>query len=187
MLWAVVPYLPTDQPIVIGGVGFAGLIVLLHFGVFHLLALAWRRNGVAVQPIMRFPFLATTLADFWGQRWNRAYRRVSFDYFFCPAVVRFGAAGGTLLAFFVSGLFHELVISFPADGGYGGPTAYFFIQGLGLLLERRAFCRGLMQRHPLLGWLYTLAFVLGPIGLLFPAAFLTRVIVPFLEVTRCLN
>lgn len=187
VLWGLVPRLPADRPVVAGGVGFAGLILFLHFGLFHLLALAWRQNGYAVRPIMQFPLLATSVADFWGQRWNRAYRAVSHDYFFRPAVMRFGAVAGTLVAFFASGLFHELVISFPAQAGFGGPTAYFVIQGVGLLFERSPTIRALVQRRPFFGWLYTLVFVFGPVGLLFHTPFLTHVIVPFLKVIRCLN
>jgi alginate O-acetyltransferase complex protein AlgI len=182
VLWGLIRCLPGTQPVVIGGLGFAGLIVFLHFGLFHLLALAWQRQGVGVQPIMHFPLLATSLGDFWGRRWNRAYRRVSFDWIFRPAFSRFGAGAGTLIAFTASGLIHEAVISYPARGGYGGPTAYFFIQGLGLLLERTPRWRRLTQRFPVVGWLATLLFVLGPVGLLFHGPFLTRVIVPFLKV-----
>jgi len=181
MLWALIRLLPADRPTLVAGMGFAGLIMLLHFGLFHLLALLWRRNGVAVRPIMHWPLLATSLADFWGQRWNRAYRRISFEYFFRPAVNRFGIVAGTFVAFLMSGLIHELVISFPAGAGYGGPTAYFLIQGVGLLLERTTVCRQSFTRHPTLGWLYTLAFILGPVGLLFHQPFLTHVIGPFLE------
>jgi alginate O-acetyltransferase complex protein AlgI len=182
VLWGLIPRLHGVPPVVIGGLGFAGLIVLLHFGLFHLLALAWRSSGVGVEPIMRLPLLATSLADFWGQRWNRAYRRVSYDCFFRPAVSRFGPAAGTMIAFLASGLIHDLVISFPAGAGYGGPTAYFVIQGLGLLLERTPAWRRLTSRFPVCGWFYTLVFLIGPVGLLFHKPFLTRVIVPFLEV-----
>jgi hypothetical protein len=182
VLWGLIHRLPANQPIVIGGCGFAGLILFLHFGLFHLLALTWQRHGVGVQPIMHFPLLAVSLADFWGRRWNRAYRRVSFDWFFRPAVSRFGVIAGTLIAFIASGVIHEIVISFPARAGYGGPTAYFFIQGLGLLLERIPPWRRLTQRFPVVGWLATLLFVLGPVGLLFHEPFLTRVIVPFMDV-----
>jgi hypothetical protein len=182
VLWGLIRRLPADQPIVIGGCGFAGLVLFLHFGLFHLLALAWQRHGVGVEPIMHVPLLATSLADFWGQRWNRAYRRVSFDWFFRPAVSRFGVAAGTLIAFIASGVIHEFVISYPAGAGYGGPTTYFFIQGLGLLLERTHLWRRLALRFPVVGWLSTLLIVLGPVGLLFHEPFLTRVIVPFLKV-----
>lgn len=182
VLWGLARALPTGQPALVGGVGFAGLILLLHFGLFHLLALVWRRAGVGVQPIMCFPFRAASLADFWGQRWNRAYRQISFDFFFRPATSRFGVFAGTLIAFLFSGLFHELVISFPACGGYGGPTAYFLIQGAGLLLERNSLCRTIFKTHDWIGRCYTLVFTVGPIGLLFHAPFLTRVIEPFLGI-----
>jgi hypothetical protein len=182
VLWGLIPRLDVDQPIVIGGLGFAGIILFLHFGLFHLLALAWRQNGVGVSPIMNWPILATSLSDFWGRRWNRAYRRVSLDWFFRPAVNRFGIVVGTLAAFLASGVIHDLVISVPAGAGYGGPTAYFFIQGLGLLLERTAVCRRFAQHHPIVGRLYTVLFLVGPVALLFHRPFLTQVIVPFLEV-----
>ncbi len=180
VLWGLVRILPPEHSVVVGAFGFGGLILGLHFGLFHLLSLAWRWHGVDVGPIMRRPFLARSLAEFWGERWNRAYRQISFTCFFRPAAHRFGATTGTLVAFFMSGLIHELVISVPARAGFGGPTAYFVVQGLGLLFERMAVCRRLILRHPFCGWCYTLVILLGPIGWLFHRPFLTRVIVPFL-------
>jgi alginate O-acetyltransferase complex protein AlgI len=180
VLWGLIRHVPAERPILIGSLGFAGLLLFLHFGLFHLLALVWQQRGVAVEPIMRRPLLATSLADFWGQRWNRAYRRVSFDFFFRPAISRFGVPAGTVIAFLASGLIHELAISFPAGAGYGGPTVYFVVQGTGLLLERTSWCRRWTRSFPFWGWLYTLSFVVAPVGLLFHEPFLTRVIVPFL-------
>jgi alginate O-acetyltransferase complex protein AlgI len=182
VLWELIRLLPADRPAIVGAAGFAAMLMFLHFGLFHLLALLWQRTGVAVRPIMHWPLFATSLADFWSQRWNRAYRRVSFEYFFRPAVNRFGIVAGTLTAFLMSGLIHDLVISFPAGAGYGGPTAYFLIQGVGLLLERTTVCRRSFTRHPWLGWLYALSFIVGPVGLLFHEPFLTYVIGPFLGV-----
>lgn len=182
VLWGLTRTLPANRLALVGGVGFAGLILFLHFGLFHLLALVWRLAGIGVQTIMHFPFRATSLSDFWGQRWNRAYRQISFVLFFRPATSRYGVVAGTLIAFLFSGLFHELVISFPAGAGYGGPTAYFLIQGAGLLIERNSLCRAILKTHRWIGWCYTLVFTVGPVGLLFHAPFLTRVILPFLRV-----
>ena len=70
VLWGLIRLLPADRPAMIGGVD-AAAFAFLHFGMFHLLALWWQRTGVAVQPIMCRPLLATSLVDFWGQRWNR--------------------------------------------------------------------------------------------------------------------
>ena len=41
-----------------------------------------------------------------------------------------------LAVFIFSGLLHEAVMSVPAEGGYGGPFAYFIIQYLGILTQR---------------------------------------------------
>src|SRR5262245_17499646 len=79
ILWIIVPKLSADHPALVGAVGFASLILVLHFGIFELLALAWRRAGFGVRPIMQAPFRATSLAEFWGRRWNRAYRDLSFE------------------------------------------------------------------------------------------------------------
>lgn len=181
LLWKVIPAIPADRPRLIGALGMAGIVVVLHFGLFHLLALLWQHAGADVRPIMRFPVGATSVADFWGNRWNRAYRRASLDYFFRPCALRFGAAIGALAAFLISGLIHELVISVPADAGFGLPTTYFFIQGLGLLAERSHVGRQFLENNLLCGRLWTALVVLAPAGRLFHAPFLTRVVVPFLQ------
>src|SRR5207302_81500 len=102
--------------------------LFLHFGVFHLLALAWRRVGVKVLPVMRAPLLATSLSDFWSSRWNTAFSKLANELVFRPLTRRWGVTKAMLGVFLLSGLVHEAVISIPARAGFGFPTAYFILQ-----------------------------------------------------------
>ena len=152
LLFALVPAVIDRSDLLAGWIGMVGLALVLHFGVVHIVSLVWRMGGVAAEPLMDFPILASSLGDFWGRRWNRAFRDVAFAQVFRPLVGRIGAAGATMAVFIVSGLIHELVISVPVRGGWGGPTLYFVLQGVGLLAERSrlgrrlGFGRGLMGR-----------------------------------------
>src|SRR5258708_15158766 len=102
-----------------------GLSVVLDFGFAHFLSLCWRLGGVNAEPIMDFPIKAKSLSDFWGRRWNRAFRDVAFARVFRPLVARLGVAWATMAVFIISGLVHDLVISVPVRGGWGGPTLFF--------------------------------------------------------------
>jgi len=124
-----------------GWIGMVGLIFLLHFGLFALLSLFWQSRGVDAPPLMKCPIAANSLHDFWGRRWNAGFRDIVFVLFFFPLARRFGTAVAALFTFVLSGLIHELVITVPAGGGYGLPTLYFALQGLGLMLERKSHLR----------------------------------------------
>ena len=86
-----------------------------------------------------------------------------------------------MAVFVVSGLVHDLVISLPAGGGYGLPTIYFLIQGVCVMFERSRTGKRIGLRRGIPGWLFCALVVLGPVGLLFHAPFLERVIAPMLE------
>src|SRR3954453_4582600 len=113
----------------------AGFSCVVHFGLFDLMAAAWRRAGVPVEKLFVCPLAARSLADFWGNRWNRAFSGFSRDLLFLPTARRFGGRLATLAVFCFSGLVHELVISLLAGGGYGGPMLYFLPQGVLVLAE----------------------------------------------------
>jgi hypothetical protein len=179
LLWAVTRCAP--HPLLAGWIGMVGLIMLLHFGLFGLLALAWQRAGRQAPPLMQQPLRANSLSDFWGRRWNTAFHDLVATCLLPPLRRRCGLAGATMLIFLFSGLVHDLVISLPAGGGYGQPTLYFVLQGAGLLLERSRAGRRIGLRG---GWRgRVLLFVVAalPLGALFHPPFVRHVILPFLR------
>ncbi|HWY75700.1 MAG TPA: membrane bound O-acyl transferase family-domain-containing protein, partial [Verrucomicrobiae bacterium] len=181
LLWGIVRTLPASSPLLAGWCGLLGLIFLLHFGAFHLLALAWQHAGVDARPLMRAPILSTSLGEFWGKRWNLAFSHLAFGVAFRPVLRRLGAAWATIVVFLVSGLVHELVISVPAGGGYGLPTLYFLLQAAGILIERSVVGRKLGLRRGFAGWSFTAVFTAGPVFWLFHPPFIHHVILPFFK------
>jgi len=180
LLWVIARRVPETRELVRGWIGLFGLIFLLHFGSFHLIALFWQACGIAAQPIMSKPILSKTLSEFWGKRWNLGFRQLAYDLIFRPLHKRVGVAAASLLVFLASGVIHDLVISLPARGGYGLPTSYFILQGLGVTLERSGFGRWLGLQKGLAGWFFMLAVAAGPAYWLFHPRFVLRVIVPFM-------
>jgi alginate O-acetyltransferase complex protein AlgI len=180
LLYYIARLLLPQHPILAGWTGMIGVVFILHFGLFHLLSLFWRRAGITATPVMQNPILATSLAEFWGRRWNTAFNELAFRFTFRPLRRMTTPMTAMILVFGLSGLIHELVISLPAGGGYGLPTLYFLIQGFGTVIERSRFGRALgLERGPR-GWLFTLLITATPVVLLFHPPFITHVILPML-------
>ena len=165
------------DPVLAGWIGMVGMILILHFGVFAVISAGWRALRVDAPPIMDSPLRSTSVAEFWGRRWNGAFNDLALGLVFRPMARRVVVLGATFLAFAVSGLVHELVISLPAGAGYGLPTGYFLLQGLAVVVQRKtAVLRGAVS-----GWLFTLVVVAAPAYWLFHPPFVARVIVPFMK------
>jgi len=181
LLWCIIRMEVGNHPMIAGWTGMIGAIFILHFGLFHVLALVWRRAGVNATPLMDKPVMAHSLSEFWGRRWNTAFNELAFRFTFRPITRLTGPTLALLLAFGLSGLIHELVISVPARGGYGLPTAYFLTQGLGVLAERSRFGRWLGLGRGVRGWLFTLLVTAGPAFWLFHPPFINNVILPMFK------
>ena len=186
LFWVGARALPENQPLWRGWTGMLGLILLLHFGIFKLLALLWQSLGVDAVPIMSAPLRATSLGEFWGKRWNLGFRDLAHEYVFAPTQKKLGAGTASFLVFIVSGLIHDLVISLPARSGVGLPTAYFTLQGIAVTAERSRLGRQLGLRHGLRGRLFMAAAVAGPAFWLFHPPFVLRVIIPFMKAVHAL-
>jgi hypothetical protein len=164
--------------IIAGWIGMAGIVFTLHFGLFHLVSVMFRQAGVDAPPIMNAPILSSSLGEFWGKRWNLAFRDLAHRFIFRPCVGQFGIAGAMMAVFVVSGLVHDAVISIPARGGFGLPTLYFVIQGIGVLFERSPLGKRFGTRAGLIGRLFCAAVTCGPVALLFHRPFVERVVIP---------
>ena len=170
------------RPWLIGWAGLVGIGLGLHFGVFYLLSLAWQRVGVDARPIMQRPAAATSLADFWGRRWNTAFRDLAHQLVYRPLARSWGARRAMAAVFLFSGVLHDIAISLPARAGYGLPTLYFILQALGVELERSSLGRRCRLRSGVRGWLFAATLIFGPVALLFHPPFVKHVVIPFIQV-----
>jgi hypothetical protein len=170
-----------EQPYLAGWIGIIGLGLVLHFGIFHILSCGWRRLGVDARPLMNWPLRSISVGEFWGRRWNTAFRDVTHRFLFRPLARRIGARPAIFFGFVFSGLIHDVVISVPAGGGYGGPSLFFAVQGTAIFAERSTIGRRIGLGEHWTGWLFTMLVVLIPAYWLFHPPFVTAIVVPFLR------
>lgn len=154
--------------------GLPGISLATHFGLFNLAAGGLRRAGVDVGALFRNPPASRSLSEFWGRRWNRAFSEMTSIAVHRPLRARLGNRAAIPIAFLFSGALHELAISVPVRAGWGGPLGYFALHALAMALERRLTLEGTAAR------LWTLAWIVLPLPLLFHAAFRADVVAPLL-------
>lgn len=181
VFWTLTPHIHPNWTLVRAWVGVTGYVLALHFGLFHLLSCSWRTFGIDAPLVMNTPIRSTSLGEFWGVRWNTAFRDLAHQVLFRPLARAFGPKLATIGGFLASGLIHDIVISIPAGGGYGLPTLYFLLQGIAILAERSAWGKNLGLRHGHRGRLFTLMFVVLPLPWLFHRPFVDAVFVPFMQ------
>jgi hypothetical protein len=160
------PLLSSD---VVGWLGLAALILTIHFGLSLLLTACLRLLGRPVQPLFDRPHASRTLWEFWTKRWNLAFVEMDRLLFMAPMKRIFGLKGAVFAVFIISGLLHEMALSYPAGGGWGGPMLYFALHGGLVFVERRFRVRS---------WLWTAFWILVPLPLLMHTPFRETFIVP---------
>ena len=181
LFWGAGRLIPEGREILLGWGGMVGLVLMLHFGTFHLLSCSWRAIGVDAPPLMNYPLVSVRLTEFWGNRWNTAFRDLTHRFLFRPLTKKLGPQQALVAAFVFSGLLHDLAISVPAGGGYGGPTVFFAIQAVGLLVERSRLGQAVGLGHGWRGWLFTASVLALPAYMLFHPPFVKNIIVPFMR------
>jgi len=153
-----------------------GLSLVLHFGIFDVVTWYWRSRGVPCRPPFRQPLRSTSLAEFWGRRWNVPYVEMIATVLYRPLAGTTSRPIARFTSFAVSGLLHELAISLPVRAGWGGPLLYFALQGFFVLAEERSPA---WKRAPApVRRVVTLLLVTLPAPLLFHLPFVKGVIEP---------
>nr|PZN15624.1 MAG: hypothetical protein DIU78_25500 [Pseudomonadota bacterium] len=71
-------------------IALPALSLLVHFGLCHLLAGAWRARGVACEALFRAPLRSRNLREFWARRWNVAFSEMTAIAIYRPLAARLG-------------------------------------------------------------------------------------------------
>ncbi len=173
---------PTGSIVVATVLACIGLSLFLHFGLFNIVAGVWRALGADTGPLFREPLRSRSLSEFWGRRWNLAFSEMTAIAVYRPLGNVIGRRAALVVAFLSSGLLHELAISVPVRAGYGLPFTYFLIHGALLLGERQLEARGHpIQRHAVLGRIWTFGWLVLPVPLVFHPPFLAGIVWPLLR------
>ena len=160
------PHIPDG---VLGLAGVAAILLTVHLGVCDLLPWLLRWAGFGVPLLFDRPWASRSLAEFWSRRWNLAFVEMNRSLFVRP-LHRLGTTGSRFALFALSGLLHELALSFPAGGGWGLPLGYFLLQGALVAAEKR---------FRIANRAWTWFWLIAPSPWLFHEPFLRTLIVPF--------
>lgn len=83
--------------------------------------------GMEMEPQVDRPYLASSLRDFWGRRWNLMVPAILRPSVYRPVRARLGDAAGVLAAFLVSGLMHEAMFFYIMWRSPSGEVTVFFL------------------------------------------------------------
>jgi alginate O-acetyltransferase complex protein AlgI len=144
----------------------------VHFGWSNILSGLLRFSGRPVELLFDRPLASQSVAEFWSKRWNRPFIDMDRILFMKPLTRVLGLRGAVFAVFLISGILHELAISYPAGAGWGLPFLYFALQGALTLVEKRLRIRSRL-------WAFLGVF--APMPLLFHQPFRDAFVVPLLR------
>ena len=165
-------YAPHIPDSILGIAGIAALLLTIHLGICDVLPWLLRWVGFAVPLLFDRPWAATSLADFWSRRWNLAFIEMNQRLFLRPVYRHLGKRGSRFALFALSGVLHEMALSFPAGAGWGLPLAYFLLQAVLVEVEERF-------RIANRAWVWF--WLLAPSPWLFHERFRRTLVVPFYD------
>ena len=161
-----------------------GISLILHFGLFNLLAGAWCLYGFQTETLFPHPLASKTLSEFWGKRWNLPFTEMCQSALNKPLTPVLGRNTGAMAAFLYSGIVHEFAISIPVQEGYGLPLLYFLVHGLLILCERKFKSLKDTLKTSFWGHVWCVFWLASPMFILFHPAFLKGVVWPLIGIPQ---
>ncbi|KAF7006138.1 hypothetical protein CFC21_021202 [Triticum aestivum] len=133
---------------------------------FPCIAAAAGALGMETEPQFDRPYLASSLRDFWGRRWNLMVSAILRPSVYDPVRARAGSPAGVLATFLVSGLMHEgMVYYLSLRRPDGRMTAFFLLHGVCCVVEgwcaRRWAARGWPSPPRAVATVIVVVFVAG--------------------------
>ncbi|KAG6334627.1 hypothetical protein ID866_4468 [Astraeus odoratus] len=107
-------------------------------------------------PLFDDPWLSTSLGELWGRRWHQMLRQCFISWGGVPLSYILGRPGIILGTFLASGIFHVIDVMAVWNGASTCKIAgFFFMNGVGVLLER-AWAKAKGRRvGGIYGWVWT--------------------------------
>ena len=145
---------------------FGGCVGLLSLNIMCALLrfLALLTGPFELPRLMDGPAESTSLAEFWGQRWNTVVQALLKKYIYTPLRARgIGRSTASALTFFASGIGHTMPIFCGLKDLtlMGAMLAYFVVQ-FSLLVLQKNMCRHAGLSASFFGWASTMLSVLLP-------------------------
>ncbi len=103
LFWVCARQWPTTWWWARGWTGMTGFILAAHCGIFQILSYIWQTVGLDARPLMNWPLCSCNVSEFWGQRWNTAFRDFAHRFLFQPLAQRCGPRYALLVGFFLAG------------------------------------------------------------------------------------
>uniref|UniRef100_A0ACD5YBG9 Uncharacterized protein n=1 Tax=Avena sativa TaxID=4498 RepID=A0ACD5YBG9_AVESA len=96
-----------------------------------------RALHMEIEPQFDRPYLASSLRDFWGRRWNLMISAILRPSVYDPVRAAAGSIAGVLASFLVSGLMHEAMVFYISLcwTPTGEMTAFFVLHGICCVAE----------------------------------------------------
>jgi alginate O-acetyltransferase complex protein AlgI len=96
LLFGIARMIPSHLEYLAGWIGMLGMILILHFGLFHLLSCFLVNSRLRCPAFDESSYRSASLCEFWGVRCNTAFLDLTHRFLFRPLASRIGPRFGLI-------------------------------------------------------------------------------------------